>query len=108
MSPKKTTIEEIKTTGGELLDRLKELAEQGNTRRAILKNNKGKTLLEVPLTVGVAGAGALTILMPFLSVIGFFALLLTDCTLIVERFAEDDPSGEVQGEATVIEIIEEE
>lgn len=108
MTKKKTTFEEIKTTGSELLDRLKELADQGNTRRAIIRNNKGKTLLEVPLTVGVAGAGALSILTPFLSAIGFFALMLTDCTLVVERYDDDLPNGEIQGEATVIEIIEEE
>lgn len=108
MTQKKTTFEEIKTTGSELLDRLKELADQGNTRRAIIRNNKGKTLLEVPLTVGVAGAGALSILTPFLSAIGFFALMLTDCTLVVERYDDDLPNGEIRGEATVIEIIEEE
>jgi hypothetical protein len=108
MTQKKTTFEEIKTTGSELLDRLKELADQGNTRRAIIRNNKGKTLLEVPLTVGVAGAGALSILTPFLSAIGFFALMLTDCTLVVERYDDDLQNGEIRGEATVIEIIEEE
>jgi hypothetical protein len=108
MIKQKTTFEEIKTTGSELLDRLKELAEQGNTRRAIIRNAKGKTLLEVPLTVGVAGAGALSILTPFLSAIGFFALMLTDCTIVVERYDEDQPNGEIKGEATVIEIVEEE
>jgi len=109
MAQKKTTFEEIKTTGGELLERLKEIANEGNARRAIIKNKKGKILLEVPLTFGVAGAGALSILAPFLSAIGFFALMLTDCTIVVERYDDDDESrGEIEGEATVIDIVEEE
>lgn len=107
MSKAKTTFEEIKTTGSELLGRLKELAADGNARRAIIRNSKGKTLLEVPLTIGVAGAGALSILAPFLSTIGFFAIMLTDCTIIVERY-EDEASKEIEGEATVIDIIEDE
>ena len=107
MSKAKTTFEEIKITGNELMGRLQELADEGNTRRAIIRNGKGKTLLEVPLTIGVAGAGALTILAPFLSAIGFFAMMLTDCTLVVERY-EDEASKEIEGEATVIDIIEDE
>lgn len=107
MAEKKTTFEEIRTTGAELLDRLREVAAEGNARRAIIKNNKGKTLLEVPLTFGVAGAGALAILAPFLSTIGFFAIMLTDCKIIVERY-DGDQIGEIEGEATVIEIVEEE
>ncbi len=107
MGKAKTTFEEIKTTGGELLGRLKELANEGNARRAIIRNSKGKTLLEVPLTIGVAGAGALSILAPFLSTIGFFAMMLTDCTIVVERY-DDEASKEIEGEATVIDIIEDE
>ncbi len=103
----KTTFEEIKTTGDQLLKRLQELAEDGNTRRAIIRNSKGKTLLEVPLTVGVAGAGALSILTPFLSTIAFFAMMMTDCTIVVERYDEES-NREVEGEATVVDIIEEE
>jgi len=108
MSQKKTTFEEIKTTGNDLLAKLKEIADEGNARRAIVKNSKGKTLLEVPLTFGVAGAGALSILAPFLSTIGFFALILTDCTIVVERYNDDESRGEIEGEATVIDIVEEE
>jgi len=108
MSQKKTTFQEIKTTGNDLLAKLKEIANEGNARRAIVKNNKGKTLLEVPLTFGVAGAGALSILAPFLSTIGFFALILTDCTIVVERYNDNESRGEIEGEATVIDIVEEE
>jgi hypothetical protein len=103
-----TSFEEITTTGDQLLKRLQELAADGNTRRAIIRNGKGKTLLEVPLTVGVAGAGALSILAPFLSTIAFFSLLMTDCTIVVERYEDADKTREVEGEATVIDIIEEE
>lgn len=104
----RTSFEEIKTTGDQLLKRLQELASEGNTRRAIIRNAKGKTLLEVPLTIGVAGAGALGILAPFLSTIAFFAMMMSDCTIVVERYDDEDENREVEGEATVIDIIEEE
>lgn len=35
---------------------MKELAHEGNVRRSIIKDAQGKTLIEVPLTVGVVGA----------------------------------------------------
>lgn len=105
-----TFFEEIKVTGQDLMDKVKEVVEEGNARRVIIKNNKGKTLLEVPLSMGVVGMGAAYVLAPFLSAISFFALYLTDCSIIVERYQEDEESSdkEVQADAQIIDIVEDE
>lgn len=97
--------EEIKTTGKDLLDQIKEIVNEGNVRRVVIKNAKGKTLLEIPLSFSVLGMGAAFALAPFLSAISFVALFLNDCSIVVERYGEGDDK-EVHSEAQIIEILE--
>ncbi len=73
--------EEFKVSGEELLKKVKELVKQGNIRRISVRNKDGKTIVEIPLTVGVVGA----VLAPALAGIGAIAALVTECTLVVER-----------------------
>lgn len=73
--------EEFKVSGEELLAKVKQLIAEGNVRRLIIKNKEGKTIVEVPLTVGVVGA----LLAPPLAAVGAIAALVTECTLVVER-----------------------
>ena len=47
--------EEFQVNGDYLVSKIKELVNQGNVRRIILKNEEGKILIEIPLTVGVVG-----------------------------------------------------
>ena len=77
----KTRQEEFRVEGDELLKRVKELVHEGNIRRIIIKNDEGKTLIEIPLTVGVIGA----VLLPVLAAVGAIAAVVTKCTLIVEK-----------------------
>ena len=81
MSEDKTFTEEIKTTGEQLLATVKELVREGNVRRLIVKNEEGKTLIEIPLTLGVVGA----LLLPVAAAVGAIAALVADCTIVVER-----------------------
>jgi hypothetical protein len=81
VSEDKTFTEEIKTTGEQLLAKVKELVREGNVRRIIVKNEEGKTLIEIPLTLGVVGA----LLLPVAAALGAIAALVTDCTIVVER-----------------------
>ncbi len=76
--------EEFKMDGKDLVAKIKQLLAEGNVRRIIIKNKGDKTLIEVPLTVGVAGV----VLAPTLAAIGALAALLTECTLVIEREAE--------------------
>jgi len=73
--------EEFRTTGDELLAKTKELVHQGNIRRLIIKNEDGRTLIEIPLTIGLIGAA----LLPVFAAVGAIAALATDCSIVVER-----------------------
>lgn len=80
--PEKTMpTEEHKVSGRDLLSRVKELVHQGNIRRITIKNSSGKTVLVIPLTIGVVGA----VLLPVWAAVGAVAALATDYTLVVEK-----------------------
>jgi CBS domain-containing protein len=81
VSEDKTFTEEIKITGEQLVAKVRELVHEGNVRRIIVKNEEGKTLVEIPLTLGVVGA----LLLPVAAGLGAIAALVTDCTIVVER-----------------------
>ncbi len=81
-TPKQSTRnEEFKVKGEAVVARLKELLHEGNIRRIILKNEEGKTLIEIPLTLGVAGA----ILLPVWAAIGAIAALAANLTIVIEK-----------------------
>lgn len=77
----KTSTEEFKVNGEELLAKVKQLINEGNVRRIIIKNKEGKSLVELPLTIGIVGA----VLAPVLAAVGAIAALVTECTIVVER-----------------------
>ena len=82
--------EEIKVTGSELVDRIKELMEEGNVRRLIIRKPDGQSLLEVPLTAGVAVGGVVTIMAPVLAALGALAALIAEFKVEVVREDEED------------------
>lgn len=77
----RSTKEEFKVKGDDLLAKVKELIHQGNVRRLIIKDKDQKTLIEIPLTVGVVGI----VLAPVLAAVGAIAALVTECSILVER-----------------------
>lgn len=77
----KNVQETFKVTGENLLKKVKELIKEGNVRKITIKDKKGKTLAEFPLTVGVVGA----VIAPILAAIGAIAALVGECTISVER-----------------------
>lgn len=81
----KTYKEEFKVSGEDLLKKVKELVAEGNVRRISVKDKEGKTIVEMPLTVGVVGA----VLAAPLAAIGAVAALVTECTITVEREKKD-------------------
>lgn len=86
-------IQEFKVKGGQVLDKVREIIEEGNARRVIIRNGD-RTLLEFPLAVGVGGAAAALLLAPTLAAIGAIAALLTDVSVVVERDADGDGTPE--------------
>lgn len=81
-------MEEIKVSGSQLKAKLKGIIREGNVRRVILRNSEGRTLLDMPLTAGFAGAA----LLPFWAAVGAVVALAKDYTIAVER---DSDSREV-------------
>jgi hypothetical protein len=77
----KSKFEEFKINGGELLDKIKDILHEGNVRRIILKDEHGKTFMEIPLTVGVVGA----VFAPVLAALGAVAALASNLTIVVEK-----------------------
>ena len=74
-------MEEIKVTADKLMSTLKRLIREGNVRRVVLRNPHGRTLLDMPLAAGLAGA----LLLPFWATVATVVVLATDFTILVER-----------------------
>lgn len=77
----KTHTEEFEVKGEEILKTIKDLVHEGNIRRVVIKNEDGRSLIDIPLTVGVVGA----LLAPQLAAVGAIAALISHATLVVER-----------------------
>jgi hypothetical protein len=75
--------ETISAEGGALLEEVTRLVHEGNVRRIVIKQG-ADTVVEFPLTVGVAGA----LIAPWLAAAGAIAALITDCSIEVERVGE--------------------
>lgn len=73
--------EEFKVNGEDLLKKVKEIIAEGNARKITVKSKEGKSIVELPLTIGVVGAA----LAPLLAAVGAIAALVTECTIVVER-----------------------
>ncbi len=77
----KRSEEEFRVEGKELVNKVMNLIKEGNVRRITIKNKSNKTILEIPMTLGVVGA----VLAPTLAAVGAVAALVTECTITVER-----------------------
>ena len=75
--------ETFEAHGENLMQKVKELIAEGNVRKIIIRNEEGKEIMSIPLTIGVVGA----VFAPVLAAVGALAALLGDCTITVEREA---------------------
>ena len=80
----KVRTEEFAVSGDMLVAKIKELVHEGNIRRIVIKNEQGRTLINVPLTVGVVGV----LVAPQLAALGAIAALVSQGTVIVEKLEE--------------------
>lgn len=81
MSTEKVHYEEFKVNGEALISKIKELIREGNVRKIIIKDEKGTTYIEIPLTLGVVGA----LLIPVWAAVGAIAALAANFTIGVEK-----------------------
>ena len=70
-----------------LLGKVKEIISDANVKRILVKDDRGKLLLSIPITWGAAGTVAVLALAPWLAALGVIAGVVTKCTVEVERTA---------------------
>lgn len=80
-------VEEIKVLGHELADRVKQLIHEGNVSRIIIKDEKGNTFVEIPVTVAAVGA----VLAPIVAAMGALAAMAAKFTIVVEKTPPASP-----------------
>jgi hypothetical protein len=80
-------VEEVQVLARDLVEKVKALIQEGNVNRIIIKDEKGHTFVEIPVTVAAVGA----ILAPVLSAVGALAALAAHFTIVVERTHKPDP-----------------
>ena len=85
MEEPKVRTEEFQVKGDMLVAKIKELVHEGNIRRILIKNEEGRTLVDLPLTWSVVGV----LVAPQLAAIGALAALLTHGTIVVERVEKE-------------------
>ncbi len=78
------SLEEIKAKGSEIVDKVREIIEEGNARRIIIKKDD-RTVMELPLSVGVGGVTAAIWFAAPLAAVGAFAALVSDVRIFIER-----------------------
>ena len=81
----RVSVEEFKISGDNVVAKVKELIEQGNLRRIIVKNKEGQILLEIPLMIGVLGGLVGVAYVPFLAALGAIGALVAQLTIVVEK-----------------------
>ena len=76
--------EKFTVSGGQLVDKVKQLIHEGNIRKVRLLH-EGRTVLEIPLSIGAPAAAIGILAAPVLAALGAFAALVTECTIEVEK-----------------------
>jgi hypothetical protein len=76
-----TSTEKIDVKDDHLVERVKELVHEGNVRRIIIKDSDGRTVIEVPVAVGVVGL----LIAPAMAAIAALAAVAADYSIEVER-----------------------
>lgn len=68
----------------EMFEKVRDAVREGQLRRLVIRDEDRRTVVEVPLAVGVVGA----VVAPAWTALGMAAALLTNCTIQVERERE--------------------
>ena len=76
--------EMFSVSGSQLVDKIKQLIHEGNIRKVRLLH-EGRTVLEIPLSIGAPAVAVGILAAPILAALGAFAALVTECTIEVER-----------------------
>ncbi|AGY57071.1 DUF4342 domain-containing protein [Gloeobacter kilaueensis] len=108
MSNNRNFTEEAYVLGNQLVDKVKEVIEEGNVRRILIQDQQGKTLLEVPLNLGVAAGAGLVFFAPLLAGVGAIAAVVSRARLVIERYEDPAAKPPKSNEPQPIEIEDDE
>lgn len=81
------TNEKFTVSGSQVVDKVKQIIHEGNIRKLRLLH-EGRTIIEIPLSVGAPAVAAGILVAPVMAAIGAFAALITECTIEVEKARE--------------------
>ena len=87
----KISTEELVVKGEEVVEAVKKLIHEAGVRRIVINYKDGRTILEIPLVLGLAGIA----LLPMWSALALIAALVTECSILVER-VEKEPEEPVE------------
>ncbi len=94
MSPlpedKKAFNEELEVAGSQLVEQVRNLLEQGNIRRLIIRDQESRVLLEIPLTIGAVAGGALLVFYPLLAGLAVVGGLVAKLRIEIVRVLDDE------------------
>jgi hypothetical protein len=79
-----TEKEKYTVSGSQLVEKVKQLIHEGNIRKVRVLH-EGRTILEIPLSIGAPAAAIGILAAPVLAALGAFAALVTECTIEVEK-----------------------
>lgn len=80
-------VEEIQVLGRDLVEKVKALIHEGNVNRIIIKDDKGNTFVEIPVTIATVGA----IFAPVLAAVGALSALAAKFKIVIERKPAPEP-----------------
>ena len=81
--------EKFTVSGSQLVEKVKQLIHEGNIRKVRLVH-EGRTIIEIPLTIGAPAVATGILVAPVLAALGAFAALVTECTIEVEKVEKSD------------------
>ncbi|MBV8073490.1 MAG: DUF4342 domain-containing protein [Acidobacteriaceae bacterium] len=79
-------VEEMQVLGRDLVDKVRSLIHEGNVQRIIIKDEHGRTFIEIPVTFAAIGV----IAAPVLAAVGAISALVAKFTVVVERRSHDE------------------
>jgi len=82
-----TINEKFTVSGNQLVEKVKQLIHEGNIRKVRLLH-EGRTIIEIPLSVGAPAVAVGILAAPVLAALGAIAALVTECTIEVEKTEE--------------------
>ncbi|MFC2010437.1 DUF4342 domain-containing protein [Chloroflexota bacterium] len=83
-----SSTEKFTVAGGQVVEKVKQLIREGNIRRVRLLH-EGRTIIEIPLSVGAPATAVVILAAPILAALGAFAALVTECTIEVEKIEKN-------------------